>query len=182
MDMRKTIGLAVLFIVMGTSMTFAQRFAYVDTEYILMHIPEYLSAQKQLDDLSVKWQEEVDQRFAEVERMYKAYQEDQVLLSEEMRRRREDEIIDKELETKEFQRQKFGFEGDLFKEKIRLIQPIQERVSNAIQQIAGEQALDMVLDKGGEVMFLYANPRLDKSNDVITKLGYQPDPSLLQKQ
>lgn len=178
MDMRKSIGLAVLFVVMGTSMTFAQRFAYVDTEYILMHIPEYLSAQKQLDDLSVKWQEEVDQRFAEVERMYKAYQEDQVLLSEEMRRRREDEIINKELETKEFQRQKFGFEGDLFKEKIRLIQPIQERVSNAIQQIAGEQALDMVLDKGGEVMFLYANPRLDKSNDVITKLGYQPDPAL----
>lgn len=173
MKTRKIIGLMALMLTMSTSMAFAQRFAYVDTEYILKHIPEYLSAQKQLDDLSVKWQEEVDQRFAEIERMYKAYQEDQVLLSEEMRRRREDEIINKELETKEFQRQKFGFEGDLFKEKVRLIQPIQERVSKAIQQIAAEQALDIVLDKGGEVMFLYANPRLDKSDDVITKLGYQ---------
>ena len=170
--MKKLIGIVVLSMV-ASSAALAQRFAYVDTEYILKHIPEYLSAQKQLDDLSVKWQEEVDQRFAEIERMYKAYQEDQVLLSEEMRRRREDEIINKELETKEFQRQKFGFEGDLFKEKVRLIQPIQERVSKAIQQIAAEQALDIVLDKGGEVMFLYANPRLDKSDDVITKLGYQ---------
>lgn len=172
----KITGLAVALLVIASPTAFAQRFAYVDTEYILNHIPEYLSAQKQLDDLSVRWQEEVDARFAEIERMYQSYQEDQVLLSEEMRRRREDEIITRERETREFQRQKFGFEGDLFIEKVKLIQPIQERVSKAIQQIASEQALDVVLDKGGEVVFLYANPRLDKSDDVIKKLGYQPDP------
>jgi len=156
----------------------AQRFAFVDTEYILQHIPEYLAAQNQLDDISVQWQEEVDSRFAEIEDLYKKYQEEQVLLSPEMRRQREDEIINLELETKEFQRLKFGYEGDLFKEKIRLIQPIQERVADAIQQIAAEQALDIILDKGGEVVFLYANPRLDKSDDVIVKLGYKPDPAL----
>ena len=175
--MKKIVGVIALMLV-ASSATFAQRFAYVDTEYILKHVPEYLAAQKQLDALSVQWQEEVDNRFADIEKLYKAYQEDQVLLSEEMRRKREDEIVLKERDAKDFQRQKFGFEGDLYNQRVKLIQPIQERVATAIQQIAAEQALDVVLDKGGEVVFLYANPRLDKSNDVITKLGYKPDANL----
>lgn len=153
---------------------FAQRFAYVDTEYILQHVPAYNAAQQQLDDMSENWQKEVDQRYAEIERMYRAYQDDQVLLNEDMRKRREDEIVDKEKETKEFQRKIFGFEGDLYKERIRLIQPIQEKVSNAIQAVAEGQNLDIILDKGSEITFLYANPRLDKSDEVITKLGYKP--------
>lgn len=156
----------------------AQRFAYVDSEYILKHIPEFVSAQKQLDDLSKQWQEEVDKRYSEIERLYKAYQNDQVLLNEETRRRREDEIVNKEREVKEFQREKFGFEGELFQQRVRLVQPIQERVAKAIQDLASEQGLDLILDKGSEVTFLYANPRLDKSNDIITKLGFKPNPSL----
>lgn len=175
--MKKLIGILVLSI-MASSAAMAQRFAYVDTEYILKHIPEYLAAQKQLDALSVQWQEEVDNRFADIETLYKQYQEDQVLLSEEMRRKREDEIVLKEQEAREFQRQKFGFEGDLFQERIKLVQPIQDRVAQAIQTIATDQSLDIVLDKGSEVTFLYANPRLDKSDDVIIRLGYKPDPSL----
>ncbi len=167
----------VLFFMMAST-AFAQRFAYVDTEYILKHIPEYLAAQKQLDALSVQWQEEVDNRFADIEKLYRSYQEDQVLLSEEMRRKREDEIVNKEREAREFQRQKFGFEGDLFQERVKLVQPIQERVAQAIQTIATDQSLDIILDKGSEVTFLYANPKLDKSNDVVTRLGYKPDPSL----
>lgn len=174
----KTVILTLILSGIGIGAAQAQRFAYVDTEYILQHIPEYLSAQKQLDDLSVKWQEEIDKRFSDIENLYQAYQQEQVLLSEEMRQKREDEIIQMELETKEFQRQKFGFEGDLFKEKMRLIQPIQEKVAQAIQQIATQQALDVILDKGGEVVFLYANPRLDRSDEVITLLGYKPDPEL----
>ncbi|MGV3763395.1 OmpH family outer membrane protein [Parapedobacter sp.] len=175
--MKKLVGILVLSVV-ASSAAMAQRFAYVDTEYILKHIPEYVAAQKQLDALSVQWQEEVDNRFADIEALYKKYQEDQVLLSEEMRRKREDEIVLKEQEAREFQRQKFGFEGDLFQERVKLIQPIQDRVAQAIQTIATDQSLDIVLDKGSEVTFLYANPRLDKSDDVITKLGYKPDPSL----
>ncbi len=179
MNIKKIIGVVALLVMMAST-AFAQRFAYVDTEYILKHIPEYLAAQKQLDALSVQWQEEVDNRFAEIEKLYKSYQEDQVLLSEEMRRKREDEIVGKEREAREFQRQKFGFEGDLFQERIKLVQPIQERVAKAIQTIATDQSLDIILDKGSEVTFLYANPRLDRSNDVITRLGYKPDPSLAE--
>lgn len=180
MKITKIIWVAALLVV-STSTAFAQRFAYVDSEYILRHIPEYVSAQKQLDALSVQWQEEVDSRFAEIEKLYRSYQDDQVLLSEDMRRKREDEIVTKEREARDFQREKFGFEGDLFQERVKLIQPVQERVAQAIQTIAADQSLDIILDKGSEVTFLYANPRLDKSNDIITKLGYKPDPNLAEQ-
>jgi len=156
----------------------AQRFAYVDSEYILKHIPEYVSAQKQLDDLATNWQEEVDKQYGEIEKLYKAYQNDQVLLNDDMRRRREDEIVNKEKEVKEYQRQKFGYEGELYTERIRLVKPIQERVAKAIQDVANNQGLDIILDKGSEVTFLYANPKLDKSSDVITRMGFKPDPTL----
>lgn len=110
--------------------------------------------------------------------MYKAYQNDQVLLNEDMRRRREDEIVKKEKEVKDYQKQKFGFEGELFKQRQQLVQPIQQRVSKAIQDIAQTQGFDLVLDRGQEVTFLYANPKLDKSNDVIIKLGLKPNSAL----
>ncbi len=176
--------LLILFVitVVGTGSAIAQRLAYVDSEYILRHIPEYVSAQKRMDDLSVQWQEEVDKQYGEIERLYKAYQNDQVLLNDDMRRRREDEIVNKEKEVKEFQRQKFGYQGELFQERVRLVKPIQDRVAKAIQDIATAQGLDLILDKGSEVTFLFANPRLDKSDDVITKLGFKPDPSLAENQ
>ncbi|EEI89541.1 outer membrane protein [Sphingobacterium spiritivorum ATCC 33300] len=177
--MKKIIAI-IAFLTLATTATFAQRFAYVDSEYILKHIPEYVSAQKQLDDLSVQWQEQVDAKYGEIEKLYKAYQNDQVLLNEDMRRRREDEIVKKEKEAKEFQRQKFGYEGELYQQRIRLIKPIQDRVAKAIQDLATNQGLDIVLDKGNEVTFLYANPKLDKSNDVITKLGFKPDAALVK--
>ncbi|MEY3678537.1 MAG: hypothetical protein RI924_678 [Bacteroidota bacterium] len=152
----------------------AQRFAYVDSEYILKHIPEYNSAQKQLDALSEQWQKEVDARFAEIEQLYKAYQADQVLLTDEMRKRRENEIIEKEKEAKEFQRKIFGFEGELFQKRSSLIKPIQEKVAKAIQELAESQQFDVIFDKSSEIMMLYANPRYDKSNDVLTRMGFKP--------
>lgn len=174
--MKKIVFIIGLFVA-SVSMASAQSLAYVDSEYILQHIPEYTAAQKQLDELSTKWQAEVDGQYAEIEKLYQAYQNDQVLLNEDMRRRREDEIVNKEKEVKELQRQKFGFEGDLFKERIRLIQPIQDRVSKAIQDIATGESLDLILEKS-EVVILFANPNLDKSNEVITNLGFKPNPSL----
>ncbi|WP_166333645.1 OmpH family outer membrane protein [Sphingobacterium chungjuense] len=155
-----------------------QKLAYVNSEYVLKHIPEYAAAQKQLDDLSTKWQEEVDGKYAEIERMYKAYQNDQTLLNDDMRRRREDEIVNKEREVKDLQRKRFGFEGELFKQRAQLIQPIQQRLTKAIQDIAAAESLDLILDRSTEATFLFANPTLDKSNAVITKLGYKPDPKL----
>jgi outer membrane protein len=170
----KKIVIIALLLVLSSLGGYAQRFAYVDSDYILKHIPEYNSAQKQLDALSEQWQKEIDIKFATIEDMFKAYQADQVLLTGEMRKKREDEIVQKEQEAKEYQRLKFGFEGELFQVRSKLIKPIQDRVSKAIQAIADAQQLDMVFDKNSEITLLYANPRLDKSNDVITKLGYKP--------
>ncbi len=169
---RVILGTLLLFLVSLTAS--AQRFAYVDSDYILKHIPEYTSSQKQLDALSAQWQKDVDGQFAAIERLFKAYQADQVLLTEDMRKRREAGIIEKENAAKEFQRLKFGFEGELFQVRTRLIKPIQDRVAKAIQAVADAQQLDMIFDKNSEITLLYASPRLDKSNDVITRLGYKP--------
>ncbi len=154
-----------------STFTFAQRFAYVDSESILQRIPEYTAALKQLDDLSSKWQKEVDAQYEEIEEMYQAYQEDQANMNEQMRRRREDMIVNKEREAKELQRTRFGFEGDLFKERERLLKPIETRVEKAVQAIAEKEGLDIILDKGTET-FLYSNPKLDRSEAVIKELGY----------
>jgi len=170
----KRISITFLLVIFTAIGAFAQRFAYVDSDYILQHIPEYNSSQKQLDALSVQWQKEVDARFAEIDKLYKAYQADQVLLTEDMRKRRENEIIKKEQEAKEFQKLKFGFEGELFQVRTKLIKPIQDRVARAIQAVADAQQLDMIFDKNSDITLLYASPRLDKSNDVIIRLGYKP--------
>lgn len=162
------------FVCLSGASAFAQRFAYVDSEYVLEHIPEYVSAQKQLDALSKQWQTQVDARLKEVENMYKSYQADLALLTPQVRRERENAIVQKEKAAKEFQREKFGFEGDLYQQRIKLIQPVQERVARAIDAVAESNQLDMILDKNSEVILLYASPRLDKSNEVITRLGYKP--------
>ncbi|WP_069657858.1 OmpH family outer membrane protein [Arcticibacter eurypsychrophilus] len=171
--MKRLLFIFVFVCVSGMS-AFAQRFAYVDSEYILSNIPEYLSSQKQLDALSQQWQKQVDVRLVEVEQLYKAYQKDMVLLTPELRRSRENEIVEKEKAAKEFQRLKFGFEGELYQQRIKLIKPIQERVAKAIQAVAESNQLDLILDKNSDVILLYTSSRLDKSNEVITRLGYKP--------
>jgi outer membrane protein len=170
----KKIILVLFFTFTAFTAAFAQRLAYVDSDYILKHIPEYASSQKQLAALSDQWQKEVDGRFQEIDRLYKAYQADQVLMTPEMRKRREAEIVEKEKVAKDFQRQKFGPDGDLSQKSTSLIKPIQDKVSKAVQAVAESDNLDMIFDKNSEVMMLYANPRYDKSNDVVTRLGLKP--------
>ena len=153
---------------------YAQRFAYVDSDYILKHMPEYASSQKQLAALSDQWQKDVDSRFQEIDRLYKAYQADQVLMTPDMRKRREAEIVEKEKAAKDYQRQVFGPDGELSKRSTGLIKPIQDKVSKAVQAVAENDNLDMIFDKNSEVIMLYASPRYDKSNDVITRLGLKP--------
>ena len=153
---------------------FAQRFAFVDSDYILKHIPDNLSVQKQLNALQDEWQKQVDAKFAEVDRLYKAYQADEVLMTPDMKKRREDEIAQKEKDAKDFQRLKFGPDGELTQRSNALIKPIQDRIAKAIQAVAESDNLDMIFDKNSEVIMLYANPRYDKSADVITKLGLKP--------
>jgi len=105
--------------------------------------------------------------------MQKDYQADQVLLTDDMRKKREEDILQKDKEAKEFQQLKFGFEGDLYRQKIRLIKPIQEKVAKAIEEYAGKESIDIVLDKSS-ITLLYARANYDSTNDIITKLGYKP--------
>lgn len=153
----------------------AQRFAYVDSQYILNNVPEYAAAQKQLQALTDQWQKDFDARMQNVDKLYKAYQADRVLLTEDMRKKRESDIVQKEKEAKDFQRLKFGPDGDLTKRSTELIKPIQDRVAKAIQATAESENLDMIFDKNSEIIMLYSNPRYDRSNAVVTRMGLKPN-------
>jgi outer membrane protein len=121
--------------------------------------------------MSKTWQSEIDNRMQDVDRMYKAYQAERAMLSDEMRKKREDEIVQKEKAAKDMQKQRFGFEGDLFKERQKLVKPIQDKVYNAVQKMAMSKGFDMVLDKAGGVTLFYADPKLDKNDEVLKILG-----------
>jgi outer membrane protein len=170
--MRKLIIITGI-LLFGISSAFAQKFAYVDTEYILNNIPSYKAAQQQLDQLSAQYQKELESMHAEVEQMYKDFQSESVLLSDEMKKKREDVIITKEKEYKELQRKYFGREGDLFKKRQGLIKPIQDDVFNAIQEISTEGSYAVIFDKANGVTLIYTNPKFDLSDQVLEKLGYR---------
>ncbi len=164
----------VIFFTFAAITTFAQRFAFVDSDYILKHMPEYQAAQKQLAALSDQWQKEVDAKSQEIERMYKAYDADKVLMTADMKKRREAEIGDKEKEVKNFQRVKFGPDGELAKKSTELLKPIQDRIMKAVQAVAESEQYEVIFDKNSEILMLYHDPRLDKSDEVITRLGLKP--------
>ena len=149
----------------------AQRYAVVDTKYILDKMPEYREAQKKLDQFSEQWQKEVDDKQAALDKMYKNFEAEQVLLSDELKRKREDELFIKEKELRDMQRKRFGFEGDLFKKRQELVKPIQDKVYNAIQKIAVNRQYDFILDKSEGITIIFADPKLDRSEDVLRELG-----------
>lgn len=149
----------------------AQRYCVIDSKYILEKVVDYKDAQTKLDQISQTWQTEIDGKMQEVDRMYKAYQAERAMLSDDMRKKREDEIMMKEKGAKDLQKQRFGYEGDLFKERQKLVKPIQDRVYNAVQKMATSKAYDLVLDKAGGVTLFYADPKLDRSDDVLKLLG-----------
>ncbi len=150
----------------------AQKYAFVDTEYILKHIPAYEAAQEQLDQLSKDWQGEIEDIYNEVAQLYRNYQKESVFLSAEMKVQREDEIVDQEKQAKVLQRQYFGPEGTLQKKQQELLEPIQNKVAGAIRELAIDQNIAAVFDKAGGVGLVYINPREDMSDDVLQKLGY----------
>lgn len=168
--------LAILFFaLMLTGATVqAQKFAYVDTEYILENIPAYKQAQTRLDNVAIEWQREIDGKFKKVQDLYTKFQAEQFLLTEDMKIQREDEIVALEQEAQDLQRQRFGFEGDLFKKREELVQPIQDKVFNAIEKLAQTRAYDFIFDKasGGATM-LYTDPKYDMSDIVLKNLGYK---------
>jgi outer membrane protein len=162
-----TIAAFAFVLMMGANGAMAQKYAYVDTEYILSKLSDYNSAQKQLDAISVQWQKEIEAKYQEIDKLYKAYQAEQILLTEEMRRKRENEIITKEKEAKELQKQRFGVDGDLFKKRQELVKPIQDKVFNAVQELAKKERLAVVFDKSGSLTMLYSDPKFDKSDVVL---------------
>ncbi len=145
----------------------AQKFCVIDSKYILEKVPEYTAAQKQLDDFSAGWQKEVDDKMQVVDQMYRSYQAERALLSEDARKKREDEVIAKEKEAKDLQKQYFGYEGELFKKRQSLVKPVQDKVYGAVQQYASQRGYDMVYDKAGGITIFYANPTLDKSDEIL---------------
>jgi len=151
----------------------AQKYAFCDTEYILNNIPSYKAAQEQLDKISADWQKEVEARYAEIEKMYKDYQAERVLLSEDMRRQREDAIVNKEKEAKELQKNYFAQDGALFKKRQELIQPIQDDIYTAIKDLATEGGYAVIFDTSSGPSMIYTNPRYDISDEVLQKLGYK---------
>ncbi len=145
----------------------AQKFFVIDSKYILEKLPEYTEAQKKLDVASKAWQEEVDKKMMQVDQMYKGYQAERALLSEEARKKREDEIIAKEKDAKELQKKYFGYDGELFKKRQELVKPVQDKLFNAVQQYSQQRGFEMVYDKAGGVTIFYADPKLDKSEEII---------------
>jgi outer membrane protein len=168
--MKKLLMLAILLISAGFAVQ-AQRYAIVDTKYILEKIPDYKEAQKKLDQFSVQWQKEIDDKQAILDKMYRDFEAEQVMLSEELKRKREDELFLREKEIRDLQRKRFGFEGDLFKKRQELVKPIQDKVFNAIQKIAVNRSYDFILDKSEGITVIFADPKLDRSEDVLKELG-----------
>ncbi|PLW93698.1 MAG: hypothetical protein C0592_05265 [Marinilabiliales bacterium] len=152
----------------------AQKFAYVDTKYILENIPEYQSAQNTLDELSMEWQSELEVKFKEIDSLYKAFQSEAFLLPEDAKIKRQDEIIAKEKEAKSLQKKYFGTDGDLTKKRQELLKPIQDKVFNAIEELAESGAYAVIFDKSGSVSMIYTNPKYDKSDEVLEMLGLSP--------
>ncbi len=172
--MKKTIASFLMaFALMAFSPAFAQKYAFIDSQYILDNISEYKAAQQQLDQLSINWQKEIESKYAVIDKLYKDYQAEQILLTEEMKKKREQEITSKEKEVKEFQKSKFGYEGELFKKKQELIKPLQDKIYNAVKKIATDQSYAVIFDKSGDLIMLYTNPKYDKSDEVLASMGYK---------
>ncbi|MBN2214382.1 MAG: OmpH family outer membrane protein [Bacteroidales bacterium] len=169
----KRILLIPALVALFSVMAFGQKYAFVDTEYILSNIPSYKAAQDQLDKTSEEWQKEVESQYAEIEKMYKDYQAEKVLLTDDMRRKREDEIINKEKEVKELQKKYFGQDGALFVKRQELVKPIQDDIYQAVKDIATENGYAVIFDTSSGPTMLYFNPRYDVSDEVLQKLGYK---------
>ncbi len=162
------ISFCLLFVAMATN---AQRYAVIDSKYILDKIPDYKEAQNKLDQFSLLWQQEIDQKQAALDKMFKDYDAEQVMLPDALKKKREDELYNKEKELRDLQRKRFGFEGDLFKKRQELIKPIQDKVYNAVQKLAVEKQYDFILDKSEGITVIFADPKLDRSEDVLRNMG-----------
>ena len=161
-----------MLMLLGSSSVWAQKFALVDMDYILKNIPAYERASEQLNQVSKKWQAEVDALTTEAQTLDKNYQSEAVFLSEEQKTKREDAIVAKEKEAAELKKKYFGPEGELYKKRESLMAPIQEEIYNAVKDICDQKGYSLVLDRASDAGIIFASPKIDISNEVLTKLGY----------
>ena len=170
--MKKSFLLNLVFLVITVGFADAQqRYAIIDTKYILGKIPEYKEADRKLQQLGEQWQKEIDDKQVLLDKMYKNYEAEQFMLTDELKKKREDELFLKEKEVRDLQKKRFGFEGDLFKERQKMVKPIQDKVYNAIQKIAIARFYDFILDKSEGITVIFADPKLDKSDEVLKEMG-----------
>jgi outer membrane protein len=153
------------------SIAMAQRYAVIDSKFILEKLPDYKDAQTRLDQFSVLWQQEIDQKQVALDKLVKDFEAEQVMLPDNLKKKREDEIFNKEKEIRDLQRKRFGFEGDLFRKRQELIKPVQDKVYNAVQKLALEKQYDFILDKSEGITIIFADPKLDKSEEILKYLG-----------
>lgn len=149
----------------------AQRYAIIDTKYILDKMPEYKDADKRLATISETWQKEIDLKQGQLNQMYRNFDAEQYMLTDELRKKREDQLFNLEKEIRDLQKKRFGYEGDLFKERQKIVKPVQDKVYNAIQKMAVNRGYDFVLDKSEGITVIFADPKLDKSEEVLRELG-----------
>jgi outer membrane protein len=169
--MKKTVFMILM--LFGLSLTAgAQRYALIDMEYILKNIPSYERANEQLNQVAKKWQSEVEALSNDAQSLYKSYQSESVFLSDEQKTKREEAIVAKEKEASELRRKYFGPEGELIKKRESLMRPIQDEVYNAVKEIAEQKAYTLVVDRASATSIIFASPRIDISNEVLSKLGY----------
>lgn len=166
----KNLFLVIAISFLGTAVN-AQRYAVIDSKYILGKMPEYQEAQKKLDQFSAMWQQEIDKRSAELDKMYKDYDAEQVMLSDDLKKKREDQIFNADKALRDLQKRRFGYEGDVFKKREELVKPVQDKIYNAIQKLAAERMYDFILDKSEGITVIFADPKLDKSDDILRILG-----------
>jgi len=153
----------------------AQKVGYVDTDYILSKLPEYADAQSQLDAISAEWQSQMEKRYQLIDLMYKDLQAEEILLTDDMKKKRMEAIKSKEKEALEYQRKKFGIEGELYVERQKLVKPIQEKVYKAIKEVSRASGYAIMMDKAGATTLIYTNPKYNKSDAVLKKLGFDPE-------
>ncbi len=170
----KTFGtkllIAFAFLAFATVQSNAQRIACVDINQMLESIQDYKTAQEELDKIAAKWRQEIAQEYDQIKSMYNKYQAEQVLLSDDARRQREDEIMAKEKQVRDMQKAKFGPEGDLFKRRQDLVKPIQDKVYAAIETFANEKGYDFIFDKSSSAGIIFSNARYDKTNEILDSL------------
>lgn len=167
----KKLFLVTFGLLLFTTAVNAQRYAIIDTKYILSKIPEYKDANAKLEEIADAWQKEIDQIQSDLDKMYRVLDAERAMLTPELLKKREDEIFNKEKQVRDLQRRRFGYEGDYFRKKQELVKPIQDRVFNAVQKLATERMYDFILDKSEGITVIFADPKLDKSDDVLKILG-----------